>query len=310
MPAPEPTACPSGPHDRATPRAKVVPRLDRARPTTGAPEHRSYFFRRGLWPLHFSTCVRRPGARGDVPWVYSRQKLHALARLAVIGPCGFDFTGQRVRSHLVGGRWCASRPGRSRPHPDDGPPPNSRRVECARAPWPDHRLPIDGVDAVTRLLLAVVALTVVFGLGPARAEMLAPTSPLGPTYSLRSTLRPQNVVGPRPHVSRSAKGVFSAELRPRWRPGGKDQSAPDTRRHHGARHVRPHSPRKRRAETASLSSQPQGGPAQSDSADGELHLAGRLPLTGPPRGADLHRRPHQGQSAGELRGQITVERIS
>ena len=74
---------------------------------------------------------------------------------------------------------------------------------------------------MTKLLLAVAALTVLLGLGPARAEMLAPTSPLGPTYRLRSTLLPQNVVGPRPHVSRSAKGVFSAELRPRWRQGGK-----------------------------------------------------------------------------------------
>jgi hypothetical protein len=73
---------------------------------------------------------------------------------------------------------------------------------------------------MTKLLLAVGAVTVVLGLGPARAEMLTPTSPLGPTYSLRSILRPQNVVGPRPHVSRSAKGVFSAELRGRWTQGG------------------------------------------------------------------------------------------
>ena len=73
---------------------------------------------------------------------------------------------------------------------------------------------------MTKLLLAVGAFTVVVGSGPARAEMLAPTSPRGPTYSLRSILRPQNVVGPQPHVGRSAKGVFSAELRGRWTSGG------------------------------------------------------------------------------------------
>ena len=140
--------------------------------------------------------------------------------------------------------------------------------------------------------------------------MLSPTSPLGPTYRLRSTLRPQNVVGPRPHVSRSAKGVFSAELRERWSQGGNDQSAPDTRRHHGARHVRPYSPQESQAE------RPHSLPSPWDVLPSRILLtasfiwpAGYLlpDLLAGPTYIDVHTKANP---RGELRGQITVKRIS
>ena len=167
-----------------------------------------------------------------------------------------------------------------------------------RTPWPDQRLPVDGADAMTKLLLAVgAALTVVFGLAPARAEMLSPTSPLGPTYRLKSTLRPQNVVGPQPHVSRSATGVFSAEVRERRNHGGTIQphlTLVGTTERVTSIHIHEGKPG---SNGIILFPAPGTGGPSADSADGELHLVGQLPLAGSPRGADLHRRPHQGQSS-------------
>ena len=166
-----------------------------------------------------STCVRRPGARETCRGSTHVRSCTHYARLASSSKSSSGRSA--VRSHLVGGRWAHRGRGVRARTPTTVRSPTAAGSSARRAPRPDHRLEIDGSNAVTKLLLAVVALTVVFGLGPARAEMLSPTSPLGPTYRLKSTLRPQNVVGPRPHVSRSAKGVFSAELRPRWNMAGR-----------------------------------------------------------------------------------------
>ncbi len=163
---------------------------------------------------------------------------------------------------------------------------------------------------MTNLLLAVVALTVVFGLAPARAEMLAPTSPLGPTYRLRSTLRPQNVVGPRPHVSRSAKGVFSAELRERRNHGGTIHphlTLVGTTAHVTSVHIH-------------LGARGRNGfivfPAPGTAVPSRVLLTASfiwsatffLPdLLAGPTYIDVHTKANP---RGELRGQITVERIS
>jgi hypothetical protein len=163
---------------------------------------------------------------------------------------------------------------------------------------------------VTKRLLAVVAFMVVLGLGPARAEMLSPTSQLGPTYRLKSTLRPQNVVGPRPHVSRSAKGVFSAELRPWWRQGGKINprlTLVGTTAHVTSVHIH-------------LGARGRNGfivfPTPGLSLPNRILLtasfiwpAGDLmpDLLAGPTYIDVHTKANP---RGELRGQITVERIS
>lgn len=162
---------------------------------------------------------------------------------------------------------------------------------------------------MTRILLAGVALTVVVGLGHAQAEMLSPTSPLGPTYRLKSTLRPQNVVGPRPHVRRSAKGAFSAELRERRNHGGTihphltlvgtTERVTSVHIHLGARGKNgfiifpaPASPPLRLLLTASFIWWP--GYLLPDLLAGPTYI-------------DVHTKANP---RGELRGQITVERIS
>ena len=140
--------------------------------------------------------------------------------------------------------------------------------------------------------------------------MLSPTSPLGPTYRLKSTLRPQNVVGPRPHVSRSAKGVFSAELRPRWRQGGKINprlTLVGTTAHVTSVHIH-------------LGARGRNGfivfPTPGSSLPNRILLtasfiwpAGDLmpDLLAGPTYIDVHTKANP---RGELRGQITVERIS
>lgn len=163
---------------------------------------------------------------------------------------------------------------------------------------------------MTRTLLAVVALTVVFGLGSARADTLASAATLGPMYSLTSTLRPKNVVGPRPHVSRSAKGVFSAELRPRWNQGGKINphlTLVGTTEHVTAVHIHQGVPRRNGFIVF---------PAPGWSMPSRILLtasfiwpAGYLlpDLLAGPTYIDVHTRANP---RGELRGQLTVERIS
>lgn len=47
------------------------------------PEHRSYFFRADFGPFHKYLC-EAPRCAGDLPWVYSRQKLHALRTFGVV----------------------------------------------------------------------------------------------------------------------------------------------------------------------------------------------------------------------------------
>ncbi len=47
------------------------------------PERRSYFFRADFGP-YFKYLCEAPRCTGDVPWVYSRQKLHALRTFGVV----------------------------------------------------------------------------------------------------------------------------------------------------------------------------------------------------------------------------------
>ena len=162
---------------------------------------------------------------------------------------------------------------------------------------------------MTRLLLAVAAFTVVFGLGAARAEMLTPAAPLGPTYSLRATLRPQSVVGQRPHVGPSAKGVFSAELRPQWRQGGKINPHLTLVGTTG-RVISVHIHQGMRGRNGFIVF-----PAPGGSMPGRILLtasfiwpADLLPdLLAGPTYIDVHTKANP---RGELRGQITFERIS
>ena len=273
------------------------------------PEHRSYFFRADFGP-YFKYLCEAPRCAGDVPWVYSRQKLHALRTFGVV--IEVFISGGRAQSgrisSVAGGRieaeaFAPAPRRRSAARTAAGP-------SARRAPRPDHRLEADGSKSFDETLLAVVALTVVFGLGHARAEMLAPASPLGtdvqPEIDIaaaecRRAAATCQPVGERRVLGRAAPAV---ETR------GKDQSAADTRRHHGARHVRPHPPRKAGQKRLHCLPSPRVVPAQSHSADGELHLAGRylLPdLLAGPTYIDVHTKANP---RGELRGQITVERIS
>jgi hypothetical protein len=164
---------------------------------------------------------------------------------------------------------------------------------------------------VTKPLLSVAAVAaVVIGLVPARAEMLARTSSLGPTYRLRATLRPQEVVGPRPRVSRSARGIFTAELRPQWGHGGKINPKL-TLVGTTARVTSVHIHLGRRGTNGFIVFPAPGSflPSRVLLTASFIWPAGSLlpDILAGPAYIDVHTKANP---RGELRGQITVERIS
>lgn len=69
------------------------------------PEHTNYFLSADFGPYHKSLC-EAPRCAGDVPWVYSRQKLHALRTFGVV--IEVFISGGRVQlgriSSVAGGR--------------------------------------------------------------------------------------------------------------------------------------------------------------------------------------------------------------
>ena len=98
------------------------------------PEHRSYFFRADFGPFHKYLC-EAPRCAGDVPWVYSRQKLHALRTFGVVievfigAPSGhiWSVAGGRIEPE-------AFAPAPRRPSAAQQPPGRVRASSAAGSP--------------------------------------------------------------------------------------------------------------------------------------------------------------------------------